>query len=79
VRPFLVLVFMMAAWDLTIRLFHISAYRILAPADVVAVLRTDGPKLLRQSWPTAYATICGFPLSPVFGIPVAKILQEHEA
>jgi NitT/TauT family transport system permease protein len=79
VRPFLVPVFMMAAWDLTIRLFHIPAYQIPAPGDVVAVLRTDWPELLRQSWPTTYATICGFLLSAVFGIPVAKILQEHEA
>ena len=78
-RPFLFLIVIVVAWDLSIRLFKIPAYQIPAPGDVVAVLLTDWPELLRQSWPTTYATICGFQLSPVFGIPVAKILQEHEA
>src|SRR6266446_8906788 len=63
VRPFLFLLFIVVAWDLAIRLFHIPAYQIPAPGDVVAVLRTDWPELLRQSWPTTYATICGFLLS----------------
>ena len=74
VRPFLFLMFIVAAWDLTIRLFHIPAYQIPAPGDVVAVLKTDWPELLRQSWPTTYATICGFLLSAVFGIPVAMLI-----
>ena len=30
--------------------------------------------MLRQSWPTTYATICGFLLSAVFGIPVAMLI-----
>src|SRR5258705_8378203 len=74
VRPFLFLIFIVVAWDLTIRLFRIPAYQIPAPGDVVAVLYTDWPELLRQSWPTTYATICGFLLSAVFGIPVAMLI-----
>jgi NitT/TauT family transport system permease protein len=42
--------------------------------DVVVVLWTDWPELLRQAWPTTYATICGFLLSAVFGIPVAMLI-----
>ena len=29
---------------------------------------------MRQAWPTTYATICGFLLSAVFGIPVAMLI-----
>src|SRR5258707_8603 len=74
VRPFLFLIFIVVAWDLTIRLFRIPPYQIPAPGDVVAVLYTDWPELLRQSWPTTYATICGFLLSAVLGIPVAMLI-----
>ena len=74
VRPFLFLIFIVVLWDLTIRLFGIPAYQIPSPGDVVAVLRTEWPELLRQSWPTTYATICGFLLSALFGIPVAMLI-----
>ena len=73
-RPFLFLIFIVVAWDLTIRVFRIPAYQIPAPGDVVAVLWSDWPELLRQAWPTTYATICGFLLSALFGIPVAMLI-----
>jgi NitT/TauT family transport system permease protein len=73
-RPFLFLIFIVVAWDLAIRLFKIPAYQIPAPADVVAVLISDWPELLRQAWPTTYATVCGFLLSAAFGIPVAMLI-----
>ena len=38
VRPFLFLIFIVVAWDLTIRVFRIPAYQIPAPGDVVAVV-----------------------------------------
>jgi len=74
IRPFLFLIFIVVVWDLTIRLFRIPAYQIPAPGDVVAVLWSDWPELLRQAWPTTYATICGFLLSALFGIPVAMLI-----
>jgi NitT/TauT family transport system permease protein len=74
VRPFLFLIFIVVAWDLTIRLFQIPPYQIPAPGDVVVVLWQDWPELMRQAWPTTYATICGFLLSAVFGIPVAMLI-----
>ncbi len=74
VRPFLLLILIVVAWDLSIRLFRIPAYQIPAPGDVVAVLVSDWPELLRQAWPTTYATICGFLLSAAFGIPVAMLI-----
>jgi NitT/TauT family transport system permease protein len=74
VRPFLFLIFIVVLWDVTIRVFGIPAYQIPSPGDVAAVLKTEWPELLRQSWPTTYATICGFLLSAVFGIPVAMLI-----
>jgi NitT/TauT family transport system permease protein len=74
IRPFLFLIFIVVAWDLTIRLFKIPPYQIPAPGDVVVVLWQDWPELMAQAWPTTYATICGFLLSAVFGIPVAMLI-----
>ena len=74
IRPFLLLIFIVIAWDLAIRLFRIPPYQIPAPADVVVVLWHDWPELMRQAWPTTYATICGFLLSAAFGIPVVRVL-----
>src|SRR3954466_3058522 len=74
VRPFLFLVFIVVAWDLAIRVFRIPAYQIPSPGDVLAVLRTDWPELLRQAWPTTYATICGYARWALFGIPVAMLI-----
>jgi NitT/TauT family transport system permease protein len=74
IRPFLFLIFIVAAWDLAIRIFKIPAYQIPAPADVVAVLWSDWPELLQQAWPTTYATLCGFLLSALFGIPIAMLI-----
>src|ERR1700732_5564662 len=64
-RPFLFLIFIVVAWALAIRLFKIPPYQIPAPVDVVLVLWNDWPELMRQAWPTTYATICGFLLSAV--------------
>jgi len=74
IRPFLFLIFIVVAWDLAIRIFKIPAYQIPAPADVVAVLWSDWPELLQQAWPTTYATLCGFLLSALFGIPIAMLI-----
>jgi NitT/TauT family transport system permease protein len=63
IRPFLFLIFIVIAWDLTIRLFKIPPYQIPAPADVVAVLWQDWPELARQSWPTTYAVSSSQPRS----------------
>src|ERR1700748_3682277 len=74
IRPFLFLIFIVVAWDVAIRLFRIPAYQVPAPLDVVAVLWSDWPELLRQAWPTTYATLGGFLLSAAFGIPVAMLI-----
>src|SRR5665647_1820222 len=65
---------LVVGWDLAIRVFHIPAYQIPAPGDVVKVLWTDWPELMGQAWPTTYATVVGFLLSALFGIPVAMLI-----
>jgi NitT/TauT family transport system permease protein len=74
IRPFVFLIFIVVAWDLAIRLFHIPPYQIPAPIDVVKQLWQDWPELLAQSWPTTYATLGGFLLSAAFGIPIAMLI-----
>ena len=73
-RPLIFLVFLTIAWDLMIRLFNIPPYQIPKPADVIETLWNDWPNLLAQSVPTTIATVQGFVLSALFGIPMAMLI-----
>ncbi len=73
-KPVLSLVLLIVVWDLSIRIFKIPPYQIPAPADVVGALRDGWRELLTQAWPTTYATVCGFLLSAIFGIPLAMLI-----
>lgn len=73
-RPLLFLVFLTIAWDLAIRIFNIPAYQIPKPADVIHTLITDWHSLLVNSVPTTIATVQGFILSALFGIPIAMLI-----
>ena len=74
IRPFLFLIFIVVAWDLTIRVFRIPPYQIPKPEDVLLTLWSDGPQLLQQAVPTTIATVEGFLLSAVFGIAVGMLI-----
>src|SRR5258705_4065677 len=76
VRPFLFLIFIVVAWDLTIRVFRIPAYQIPAPGDVVAVLWTDWPELLRQALATTHAPNFGFLLLELFGVSLPMLISR---
>ena len=73
-RPLIFLVFLTVLWDLSIRLFNIPAYQVPKPADVIHTLWSDWPSLLANSVPTTIATVQGFVLSPLFGIPMAMLI-----
>src|SRR6516225_9144166 len=73
-KPLFSLILIIAVWDLSIRIFKIPPYQIPAPAGVVDALKDGWQELLAQAWPTTYATVCGFILSAVFGIPVAMAI-----
>ena len=74
VRPILLMVIILVGWDLGVRIFRIPPYLIPSPTLVVMELVNQWPMLLRETLPTFYATIGGFLLSALFGIPVAMMI-----
>src|ERR1043165_5643349 len=73
-RPILMIVIILVLWDLTIRVFKIPPYLIPAPDKVVGQLIAEWPRLIRESAFTTYATLGGFGLSILFGIPMAMLI-----
>ena len=76
VRPLLLVVAILVGWDVAVRIFRIPPYLIPAPTLVVEQLIAQWPLLLRESLPTLYATLGGFLLSALFGIPVALLIAS---
>jgi NitT/TauT family transport system permease protein len=73
-RPLILIVAIFVLWDLVIRAFNIPPYLIPKPLDVAKMLVAEWPRLLREGAYTAYATLGGFGLSILFGIPVAMLI-----
>ncbi len=73
-RPFVLLIMLVVIWDLAIRIFQIPQYLIPRPLDVIEQMWLEGPMLLSESLVTTYATLGGFAMSVVFGIPVAMLI-----
>lgn len=73
-RPLIFLVLLVVLWDVAIRVFHVPPYQVPAPRDVVVTLWQEWPKLLTEAIPTTVATVEGFLLSAVFGIPIAMLI-----
>jgi NitT/TauT family transport system permease protein len=65
---------LLVLWDLVIRLFKIPAYLIPPPWEVVKQLIAEWPRLLSESWKTTLATLGGFGLTIVIGIPIAMVI-----
>ncbi|CAN7720455.1 ABC transporter permease [Neorhizobium tomejilense] len=74
VRPVLLVLFLVVVWDLTIRLFGIPAYLIPTPIDVAVQMYAQWPMLLAESVPTLQATVGGFLLSVLIGVPLAMLI-----
>ncbi len=70
-RPVLLMGFLIVLWQLAIVVFRIPPYLIPAPLDVVKQFYLEWPKLWRETLVTTYATLGGFGLSILFGIPMA--------
>lgn len=73
-RPVLLLAVLVLLWSASIQVFRIPAYQIPAPGDVLITLVREWPELLSQTWPTFSATLYGFVLSALVGIPVAMLI-----
>ncbi|TCT04296.1 ABC transporter permease [Aquabacter spiritensis] len=78
VRPALFLIGLIVLWDAAIHLFGIPAYQVPSPLDVIVTLYQEWPLLLREAVPTTTATIAGFVLSAVFGIPIAMLIASSK-
>lgn len=73
-RPFILILLLLALWDVAIRLFKIPPYLIPPPEKVVEQLLAEWPRLLKESWKTTLATLGGFGLTIVIGIPIAMVI-----
>src|SRR6185369_17730977 len=73
-RPLLLVVILLLLWDAVIRVFKIPPYLIPPPQKVVGQLIAEWPMLLKQSWLTTLATLGGFALSVLIGIPLAMTI-----
>jgi NitT/TauT family transport system permease protein len=73
-RPVILVLLLVALWELAIRVFSIPKYLIPAPEAVIGQLVEQWPVLLQQSIPTTWATLGGFALSIAFGIPMALVI-----
>ena len=70
-RPLWLVLMLIVLWDVAIRLFRIPPYLVPNPASVAKQLVAEWPMLLRETLPTLYATLGGFALSALIGVPVA--------
>jgi NitT/TauT family transport system permease protein len=73
-RPVLLIALLIVLWQLAIWIFRIPPYLIPAPFEVVKQLVLEWPKLWRETLVTTYATLGGFGLSILFGIPMALMI-----
>ncbi|MEZ2127847.1 MULTISPECIES: ABC transporter permease [unclassified Sinorhizobium] len=73
-RPILLVVVLVVVWDLMIRIFAIPAYLIPTPVDVAVQMYEQWPMLLSETIPTLQATVGGFLLSVIVGVPLAMLI-----
>jgi NitT/TauT family transport system permease protein len=74
IRPFVLILLLLLLWDLSIRIFKVPAYLIPPPGQVVDQLIAEWARLLKESWKTTQATLGGFALTIVIGIPLAMLI-----
>ncbi len=74
--PFIVLALVLAAWDLTVRVFAIPPYVLPAPGLVFGTLISDSALLMHSLWVTLLTTFEGFLLAAVGGIGLAVLFSQ---
>ncbi len=72
--PIATLVALVVIWYAAVKLFHVPAYLLPLPGDVILRIREDFWFLLHHSWITTGITLGGFVLSIVIGVPLAIML-----
>jgi NitT/TauT family transport system permease protein len=74
VLPVIGVVVAIAVWWGVTALFHIRAFFLPAPPDIVRSFRTEPSYLLQESWHTLEETLIGFALATVGGLAIAIAL-----
>ncbi|AXF04422.1 MULTISPECIES: ABC transporter permease [Paraburkholderia] len=74
VRPLLLIVAILVVWDLVIRIFKIPPYLVPTPEAIMRQIAMQWSMLLQESLPTLYATLGGFALSVLIGVPIAMLV-----
>ncbi|SED28567.1 NitT/TauT family transport system permease protein [Rhizobiales bacterium GAS191] len=69
-RPVFVIVVVFILWQLSVSLFKIPPYLLPTPSSVAGQLVSEWPRLWRETLVTTYATLGGFALSVLFGVPL---------
>ena len=77
-KPAVFVLLLIVLWDLAIRVLHVPPYQVPAPLEVVRTLWAEWPMLLREAVPTTEATLAGFALSALFGIPAAMLIASSK-
>jgi NitT/TauT family transport system permease protein len=70
-RPLWLIFMLIVLWDVGIRVLGIPPYLVPNPLSVLKTLGNEWPMLLREALPTLYATLGGFALSALVGVPIA--------
>ncbi len=78
IRPLILVAVILVGWDLAVRLLRIPPYLIPAPTLVIEQVIAQWPMLLRETMPTLYATLGGFALSALVGIPLAMLIASSK-
>ncbi|MGA0570396.1 ABC transporter permease [Variovorax sp. VNK109] len=73
-RPVILLVIVLALWEIATRLFKVPTYLVPSPGQVIEQLIKHWPKLLSESGVTTVAALGGFVLSVVIGVPMALLI-----
>jgi NitT/TauT family transport system permease protein len=73
-KPVFLIVILLVVWDLVIRIFKIPPYLVPTPVAIMQQMGQQWPMLLQESVPTLYATLGGFALSVLIGVPIAMLV-----
>jgi NitT/TauT family transport system permease protein len=73
-RPILLIGAIFVLWELIVTVFAIPAYLVPTPVKVAEQLYLEWPRLWREGLVTSYATLGGFLLSGLIGVPLAVVI-----
>ena len=73
-RPLLLIVALVVLWQAAVSVFSIPKWLIPTPLEVINEMIKEWPRLWREGLVTAYASLLGFLMSVVIGIPLAMAI-----